>query len=917
MKETSERPSEVNIMANAQSRAVPQRTGRGLDVELSDGELLERFNAARDESAEMGFTVLVRRHGPMVLRVCHQILGDRHSAEDAFQATFLVLARRAGAIQKPELLGNWLYGVALRSAWETRMRDGRRIQRETTAPGMIPVEPCDESDQPVLTLICREELEVLHDEVARLPERYRVPVVLCELEGLTYQEAARRLGCPASTIGVRLSRARERLRLRMIRRGIVPAAALSHAMFGAEGAVGLVSPALLRSTVGSAVGFAASDAPVTAFVSPSVTSIALAVLKTTALTRLKTATNLILAIGLTATIGWVTVQQPVRGRRSEPPQPARPQSATSRASPVTSPQTNEVLTTPRLTPKRPAPTSQSDSVTNQATANTLKRNLVAAKAPAIVQLSDRDVLKTQERGAFLFAKEWTTDDALSRDSGGDGLGPVYNETSCVACHGLGAPGGAGPENKNVVIVSAVTRRGQEAQKQLDEIHPGFHGTRSTVLHRFGADPSYSNWRRQFFVARPAPGMNVVTNNSTNSMDIATHIRSLAEQTRPGRRLQERSSRWQPTPEITLTVSERNSPALFGAGQIDAIPSTVLIDQAKWQPAEVRGRVSRDLRGRIGRFGWKAQISSLHEFVRGACASELGLEVTGHSQTPSPLSPKEKATGLDLLEPECDALVAYVRSLPAPVVVDPTGPHGTPDMSAGRRLFAEVGCATCHSPSLGQVRGIYSDLLLHDMGSSLNDSGNYYWVEGSELPGGPSPGEWRTPPLWGLRDSGPYMHDGRAQTLEEAIALHGGQSQLSARRYFSLSIREQAQIEAFLKSLVAPSAASVPGVMLAAELEARIVPDEMRVAEARVRQQREEADARDEQEQRDAQRRQKALEAERRADRQFPIARDLEKIGKHSAALGFYHEIVRNAPDTAVGRMAVARIQELQGKKNTP
>ena len=161
------------------------------------------------------------------------------------------------------------------------------------------------------------------------------------------------------------------------------------------------------------------------------------------------------------------------------------------------------------------------------------------------------------------------------------------------------------------------------------------------------------------------------------------------------------------------------------------------------------------------------------------------------------------------------------------------------MADGRLLFAEVGCASCHTPSLGEVRGIYSDLLLHDMGQILGDAGvSYGAVEGPDSPGGPSPGEWRTPPLWGFRDSGPYLHDGRAQTLEEAVALHGGQGSQSARQFFSLDPEERASVEIFLKSLVAPSLASTPGVILAAELEARIEPEEVRQAEALVRKQRE-------------------------------------------------------------------------------
>src|SRR5262249_44805866 len=151
--------------------------------------------------------------------------------------------------------------------------------------------------------------------------------------------------------------------------------------------------------------------------------------------------------------------------------------------------------------------------------------------------------------------------------------------------------------------------------------------------------------------------------------------------------------------------------------------------------------------------------------------------------------------------DCDALVAYLRNLPAPVVVDPAGPQGSQDLREGRRLFAEIGCATCHTPTLGPVKGIYSDLLLHDMGPSLNDSGTYYGTDGSFVAEGPTPSEWRTPPLWGFRDSGPYLHDGRAETLAEVVALHQGQSASASHEFFSRSDEQRAQVEAFLKSLV--------------------------------------------------------------------------------------------------------------------
>ena len=149
--------------------------------------------------------------------------------------------------------------------------------------------------------------------------------------------------------------------------------------------------------------------------------------------------------------------------------------------------------------------------------------------------------------------------------------------------------------------------------------------------------------------------------------------------------------------FALSVVERNTPALFGLGQIDEIPSDELVAVAESQPADVRGRVSRTKQGRIGRYGWKAQIPSLHEFVRAACANELGLEVPGHSQARSPLDPTSKPEGFDLNEEECDALVAYMRSLPAPVAVDLSGPQGTKDMLAGRVLFAELECTVVPRP----------------------------------------------------------------------------------------------------------------------------------------------------------------------------------------------------------------------------
>ena len=894
-------------MANGNSAVVPKRRGATLDAGMSDGELLGRFNAHRDESAEAAFGALVRRHGPMVLRVCGHVLGDKHGAEDAFQATFLVLARKSASIRRPESLGNWLYGVALRTAWEAKMRDGRRRQLESPTPGDGHREPALDSGPPDEALICREELEALHEEVSRLPERYRVPVVLCELEGLTYQEVADRMHCPVSTIGVRLARARERLRVRMIRRGIVPAAALTHVIFGAEGASTLIPSVLVDSTVRAAAGFAASDAAATGFVSAAVVALTHAVLRTMALTRLKVATGVVLVAGLAATVGLV-------GGRGLAKLPLAAESgrsgggggATPRANPSTAAVAPANLAASPSPPPPAAPVAPGADRPGVEIVAAMLRDEEKPDALRTLASLRRKGRAELTRGEVLFFKEWARNDPASPN--GDGLGPVYNETSCVACHGLGAPGGAGPEGKNVVLITALSSGAVRVPTHLDRIHPGFGNVRSTVLHRYGTDPTYGSWRRHFFESQREKSQAL---QEVGEETVEARIKRFAGQAATTGRSRDRSSRVLTASGITLGVSERNTPALFGAGRIDAIPSEVLVLEAASQPGHVRGRVSRDREGRVGRFGWKGQVASLHEFVRVACAGELGLEVPGHSQSISPLAPLEKAKGLDLAEPDCDALVAFVRALPAPVAVDPDGPRGSREMADGRRLFAGVGCATCHAPSLGEVRGIYSDLLLHDMGPSLGDSGEYYGpVALPDSPGGPSPNEWRTPPLWGFRDSGPYLHDGRAETVEEAVALHGGQGTQSARQFFALSPEERSRVEAFLKSLVAPSSASAPGVVLAAELESRIVPEEARQAEALVRKRRIENEAREVERQAEARLRQAAEAAAKLAPSRFRMAVMLERAGRIDGAIEFYRQIARDSPKTKEGRSSAERIAAL-------
>ena len=194
--------------------------GQGTVTGLSEEQLLDRFATDRDESA---FEALVERHGPMVLGVCRQFLRDPNDVDDAFQATFLVLVRKAGSLRQKELLGNWLYGVASRVALRSRSVGIRRQTRFALAEQVeeLAGDGGSSRSEPVSEVVLRdEERPLVHEEVSRLPGKYRTPIVLCYFEGLTHDQAAARLGCPVGTVKGRLSRARDLLRTRLSRRGV-------------------------------------------------------------------------------------------------------------------------------------------------------------------------------------------------------------------------------------------------------------------------------------------------------------------------------------------------------------------------------------------------------------------------------------------------------------------------------------------------------------------------------------------------------------------------------------------------------------------------------------------------------------------------------------------------------------------------
>jgi CxxC motif-containing protein (DUF1111 family) len=409
-------------------------------------------------------------------------------------------------------------------------------------------------------------------------------------------------------------------------------------------------------------------------------------------------------------------------------------------------------------------------------------------------------------GRELFTHQWTEHDPLAS---GDGLGPVFNASSCVECHNQGGAGGGGLVDKNVTVYS------------LARPHPAGFIPRSGVVHQKAISSSF--WET----------VNLVDPSLPRQPSI------------PLPRLIDRKH-----PRSTnVLITQRNTPALFGAGEIDAIADDTIVSHQRVQTAasrvgalmhvgggaspdrrpetgqhglvraagrasNVRGRVARLRDGRVGRFGWKLEFATLNDFVKAACANELGLSNPGRPQATPLGKPDYRAPGTDLTEEQCSLMTDFIRSLPRPVEAVAGDSQLAEEATMGKLLFGAVGCADCHLESLGSVKGLYSDLLLHDMGVDLQSSGGYRGPEKpappspsdkSEESEEPSPGEWRTPPLWGVADSAPYLHDGRAPTLEAAIDAHGGEAGTAIAQFHGFAPRDQRAIVTFLKTLHAPSA----------------------------------------------------------------------------------------------------------------
>lgn len=448
----------------------------------------------------------------------------------------------------------------------------------------------------------------------------------------------------------------------------------------------------------------------------------------------------------------------------------------------------------------------------------------------------------EKEGRELFVRDWSRADSKPA-SGGDGLGPMYNDVSCVACHEQGGTGGGGPAKKNVRLLHMVAASGaplrttvtaDTIQKTRLQVHPELTGATSVVLHRhqFKDGAELENYQRWLGERLPRHQVDRNTHLPLNLDDDVQFARNRLRNPLEG------ASNLYRAEGLPVRMTERNTPALFGAGLIDSIPDAAIVEIAERQKKHnaplITGRVPTNASGEIGRFGWRGQVSSLQEFVETACSVELGLSVPGHPQA-RPVVARDKLDGVvingrqvpalnfDLTQEQCNSLTEFVANLPAPQMARSASLGQAKSIQHGSVLFEKVGCAVCHVPDVGPVAGIFSDLLLHDMGPNLSDPlPAIPEFDEHLMPGGGSAygqsfrielvknlttnihQEWRTPPLWGVATSAPYLHDGRAATLEQAIQMHGGEGQRAAEAFRSLKPDERAELLNFLGTLAAPN-----------------------------------------------------------------------------------------------------------------
>lgn len=434
-----------------------------------------------------------------------------------------------------------------------------------------------------------------------------------------------------------------------------------------------------------------------------------------------------------------------------------------------------------------------------------------------------------ERGRTLFLHEWEPNDDLSPH--GDGLGPLYNATSCVACHSQGGVGGGGANQNNAQILAVIPEPAQLGSRGaklflagLRRMHPEFVDAQDRfvygiLLHRFSTTPGYREVHQE------------VTTPLEETLDSAKRVARMLKRRNlpPASQLPLKLVTTQK--DLQFALADRNPPQLFGLDSIDRLIQetdlAAIAEQQKGSRSGISGRLA-------GKYGWRGQMRDLDLFVKGACAAELGLQVYEFAQVKDPLRADYELFGSDLTTAQTADLVAFVRSLPRPEQILPEDPEGRSQVAQGKLLFDEIGCAACHVEKVGQLSGVYSDFLLHNMGREFEDPIPAEPVKTVEVTAGIEVmqyygmhrqtatvrfetieernhyKEFKTPPLWGVADSAPYMHDGRAETLRDAIEMHGGEAGPSALRFTRLSPDQQDSLMRFLGSLQAPvTAEEVP------------------------------------------------------------------------------------------------------------
>lgn len=403
--------------------------------------------------------------------------------------------------------------------------------------------------------------------------------------------------------------------------------------------------------------------------------------------------------------------------------------------------------------------------------------LVATSAFGYRSWSMRITPEKVAAGKFLFEHEWTENDPLST---GDGLGPVFNDVSCVACHFQGGTGGAGPNAKNVTTFTVIP-----TSNRPEPVSGVLHA--SAIADVF--QESRKNLRNRFPIIKGEVREVEMEGCGTTRYVVPDF-----------------------DPVLTQSI---NTPALFGLAEIETIPSYVIAFHSANRTFE---NIKNDYTGEVsgnsagvsvtdgtvaGKFGWKGQHGSLEDFIAKACAVEIGLSNSMRKQDLPGKFTEDKKAELDMTSRQFHELVCFVRSLPRPVQVWPTDPTLNAQAREGENVFQRIGCAQCHVPDLGGVEGIYSDFNLYNLTPPNQQSGLY---GNADLPSNFTELDlWKTPPLWGVADSAPYMHDGSAPTLDAAIRHHKRDAAGSGKLYEGLNSNDRKCLIAFLKTLRSPFA----------------------------------------------------------------------------------------------------------------